>query len=288
MFQIGDVFHITHVVDDVDVAVEWYADVFSPIVFQRTDLEVLGSRLALQVIGDVVLMPMSQMEGIPTSIGKFRQRVGTHLHSLAVHLDDPQDFLDHFAALDHRLNGALGGEVQGLRDEIWTRPRDFPGLYELWNPRSEDDPRWTEGWSSAFWRDEHPLGLRGPAWVTVVTGDRAGRLPTMLEAFRASVSREVDATPFGTSSAFVTLSPQVTVEVAQPVDTDGAAARDLERNGEILHAVTFEVLDAGAAAAYLTSKGLRIERPGDGQVTVDPDDAHGVLFRFSETPFTAW
>ena len=31
-----------------------------------------------------------------------------------------------------RLTGARGGDVEGLRDEIWTRPRDFPGLYELW------------------------------------------------------------------------------------------------------------------------------------------------------------
>lgn len=286
MFEIGDVFHITHVVDDVDAAVDWYADVFAPIVFQRS--EVLGSRLALQTIGDVVLMPLSPLPDVPTAVGKFRERVGPHLHSLAVHLDDPQDFLDHFASLDRRLTGALGGEVQGLGDEIWTRPRDFPGLYELWNPRIETDPRWAEGWTSSFWRDEHPLGLRGPAWVTVVTADRAGRVPPMLEAFRATVSHEVAATPFGTSSAFVTLSPTVSLEVAQPLDTGSDAGRELERNGEIVHAVTFEVVDAGAAADHLASKGIRVERPADGQVTVDPADAQGVLFRFTETPFGAW
>lgn len=286
MFEIGDYFHITHVVQDVDAAVDWYADVFSPIVFQRS--EVLGSRLALQTIGDVVLMPLSPIDGVPTGVGKFRERVGPHLHSLAVHIDDPQDFLDHFEKLGRRLTGARGGDVEGLGDEIWTRPRDFPGLYELWSPRIETDPRWAEGWSSAFWRDEHPLGLRGPAWVTVVTGDRAGRVPPMLEAFRAPISHEVGETPFGTSSAFIALSPKVTLEVAQPLDSASPAGADFERCGEIVHAVTFEVLDADAAADHLTSKGIRVERPADGQVTVNPDDAHGVLFRFSETPSTAW
>ncbi|HEY2331767.1 MAG TPA: hypothetical protein VGH94_07585 [Acidimicrobiales bacterium] len=286
MFEIGDVFHITHVVSDVDAAVDWYADVFSPIVFQRS--EVLGSRLALQVVGDVVLMPLSPIEGVPTGVGKFRERVGPHLHSLAVHVEDPQDFLDHFEKLGRRLTGARGGDVEGLRDEIWTRPRDFPGLYELWNPRIDDDPRWADGWSSAYWRDEHPLGLRGPAWVTVVTGDRAERVPPLLEAFRAPIGHEVGETPFGTSSAFVSLSPKVTLEVAQPLDTASPAGTDLERCGEIVHAVTFEVLDAGAAAAHLTGKGVRVERPTDGQVIAHPDDTQGVQFRFTETPFSAW
>jgi catechol 2,3-dioxygenase-like lactoylglutathione lyase family enzyme len=285
MFEITDFFHITHVVQDVDAAVDWYADVFSPIVFQRS--EVLGSRLALQTIGDVVLMPLSPIEGVPTGVGKFRERVGPHLHSLALHLEDPQDYIDHFEKLGRRLTGARGGEVEGLNDEIWTRPRDFPGLYEMWNPHIETDPRWAEGWSSAFWRDEHPLGLKGPAWVTVVTGDLAGRVPPMLEAFRSPIGHEAE-TPFGTSSAFITLSPKVTLEVAQPLDSSNAAGADLERCGEIVHAVTFEVLDAGAAADHLAGKGLRVERPTDATVTVNPDDAHGVLFRFTETAPTAW
>jgi hypothetical protein len=76
--------------------------------------------------------------------------------------------------------------------------------------------------------------------------------------------------------------------VAEPLDGSSRAGADLERCGEIVHAVTFEVLDAGAAAAHLSALGLRVERPADGQVTVDPDDTLGVLFRFSETPSTAW
>ena len=286
MFRITDVFHITHVVDDLDGAVDWYEDVFSPIVFQRT--EVLNNSLALMVIGDVVLMPLQPGSTVPTPAAGFRAKFGQHLHSLAVHVQDPEDFMAHMESLGHSLSGARGGAVEGPGDEIWTKPRDFPGLYELWAPRIEEDPRLVEGWSSAFWRDEHPLGLVGPAWVTVVTDDRTGRSPGLATAFRAPIVHESPSTPCATESTFLELGSGVVLEVAQPTTPDGAAAVDLGACGEILHAVTFEVADAERAAVHLAQRGLEVEQPGRGVVTVNPNDALGVRFRFTEGTFSDW
>ena len=286
MFRITDVFHITHVVDDLDGAVAWYEDIFSPIVFQRT--EVLNNSLALMVIGDVVLMPLQPGSTVPTPAAGFRAKFGQHLHSLAVHIEEPEDFMAHMESLGHPLTGARGGAVEGLGDEIWTKPKDFPGLYELWAPRIEEDPRLVAGWESSFWRDEHPLGLTGPAWVTVVTDDRAARTPALVAAFRAPIVHESASTPYGTDSAFLQLGSGVVLEVAQPTTTAGAAAADLGVCGEILHAVTFEVADAQAAAVHLSERGLDVERPAPGQVTVDPEGALGVRFRFTEGTFSDW
>ncbi len=285
MFHITDVFHITHVVDDLDESVAWYERLFSPVVFQRS--EMMGTHLALLAIGDVVLMPLMPTE-VPTAAARFRAKFGTHLHSLAVHVEGPDEFMTHMDGLGYALNGARGGPVEGLRDEIWTKPRDFPGLYELWAPRIEEDPRLVDGWSSRFWRDDHPLGLLGPAWVTVLTANRAARTPALADAFCAPVAHETASTPFGTASTFLALGPSVVVEVAEPTDPAAPPAADLAANGEIMHAVTFEVGDIEAAARHLQACGLRVERPGPGHLVVDPDDAHGARFRFTETSFRDW
>lgn len=76
--------------------------------------------------------------------------------------------------------------------------------------------------------------------------------------------------------------------LAQPASPDSAAAEDLEACGEILHAVTFEVVDAAGAAVHLAQRGLEVERPGRGLVTVNPNDALGVRLRFIEGTFSDW
>jgi hypothetical protein len=77
-------------------------------------------------------------------------------------------------------------------------------------------------------------------------------------------------------------SPNPVSPSQQATSPNSAAAEDLETWGEILHGVTFEVVDAEGAAVHLTQRGLEVERPGRGLVTVNPNDALGVRFRFIE------
>ena len=131
MFSVQQVFHVSHVVDDLDAAVAWYDDVFSPRVWQRTDL--FGTQLALLVIGDTVLMPMCPPENEAASTRRFLTRNGQHLHSLALYVDEPvNQFATHLAKYFEnsiRENGllaiALGGVVftpggSGTAQEIFT------------------------------------------------------------------------------------------------------------------------------------------------------------------------
>jgi catechol 2,3-dioxygenase-like lactoylglutathione lyase family enzyme len=93
MFQLPKVFHVSHVVDDLDAAVAWYRDVFSGRLWQRSEL--FGTAVALLVVGDVVLMPMQPTRAFPTAPGRFRERFGSRLHSLALYVDRPEALIEH-------------------------------------------------------------------------------------------------------------------------------------------------------------------------------------------------
>jgi catechol 2,3-dioxygenase-like lactoylglutathione lyase family enzyme len=286
MFSLPKIFHVSHVVDDLDAAIEWYLDVFSPRVWQRTEL--FGTSLALLVVGDVVMMPMSPPPGASTAPGRFKERFGQRLHSLALYVNEPVALIDHLHGLGLRLTGSSGQPLRDPTDEIWTHPRETPMLLEFFEPRpSMSDPRLEEaGWSSAFWRDEHPLGIMG-ACCTVVTPDLDDATRFFVDGLRGTVVHRGDVIPYATRSSFVTLSDEVTMEVAEPASADGSAAQDLT-TGATFHAVTFRVADLPRAATYLASKGIRMERSGAGHAVADPEHTLGVRMRFTDRDVTDW
>jgi catechol 2,3-dioxygenase-like lactoylglutathione lyase family enzyme len=283
MSQFSKVFHVSHVVDDLGAAVAWYDDVFSPQVWQRTEL--FGTSLALLVVGDVVMMPMQPAPGASTD--RFKTRFGPRLHSLALYVDEPVPLIDHLRGQGYRLTGSAGTELDNPQDEIWTQPRETPMVFELFQPReSMDDPRINDpAWSPAFWRDEHPLRLQGGMY-TCVTADAEKATAFLVDTFFGSVVRSA-ITPYGTDSTFVRLSDEVTIEVAQPVDSDSDAARDLDVGGNF-HAVTFRVADLDRATAHFESQGVAAKLVAPGHVVLDRADTFGVLLRLTDRDVTAW
>lgn len=286
MFKLTKVFHVSHTVDDLDAAVAWYDDVFAPQLWQRSEL--FGTKLALLVVGDTVLMPMLPPAGGRTGPSRFKDRFGQRLHSLALYVDEPVPLIDHLRSLGLYLTGSAGTELTNPQDEIWTQPRESPMVFELFQARpSMNDPRLEEpNWSSSYWRDEHPLGIN-TGWSTVVTGDASAATRFFVDAFRGTVVHEADCAAYGTRSVFVRLSDEVLIEVAQPMADGTAAAADLAERATY-HAVTFRVTDLARAAAHLVSKGVRIESPAPGHLTLDPQDCFGVRFRMTERDPSTW
>jgi catechol 2,3-dioxygenase-like lactoylglutathione lyase family enzyme len=299
-FQLPRVFHVTHVVDDLDAAVRWYDDVFAPrsgwgrlpgsdAGGGEADAAAPGplgsTRLSLLSIGPTVLMPLRAAPG--TGPERFRARMGPRLHSLALYVDEPQALIDHLTARGQHLVDYLGQPVTDPLGEIWTRPRESPMVFELFQPREGmGDPRYNDpGWSPAFWRDEHPLGIHD-AHCTCVTADREAATGFLVDGLFGRIVHEA-TTPYGTRSTFVELSDEVTIEVAEPVEPASRAAADLAAGGSF-HAVTFRVGDLDRAAAHLGAKGVRTERVASGHVVAEPADAFGMLLRFTDRPVTDW
>ncbi len=59
MFKIGKLFHLTHVVNDLDAVDKWYDDVFSCKRFYKGYEKLAGRDASLLVIGEVLMEPMT-------------------------------------------------------------------------------------------------------------------------------------------------------------------------------------------------------------------------------------
>ena len=295
MFRLPRVFHITHVVDDFDDAMRWYREVFNTSSdrgnaagagTQGDQATQLGpNRLILFTVGTTVLMPLQAAPG--SAPDRYRERMGPRLHSLALDVLEPQDLVDHLTSLGYDLTNDMGGPVTDPREEIWTRPKQSPLLFEFFEPRDVlSVPKAADaGLTPSYWRDEHPLGLHG-AHYTCVTDDSDKAAAFLVDGLHGRVLHEAE-TAHGTRSLFVELSDQVMVEVARPVDPSGRAAADLTA-GARFHAVTFRVGDLDRAVDHLEAKGIHTERVAAGHVVLEAADTLGMLLRLTDRDVVDW
>jgi len=289
MFTIGKLFHLTHVVEDLDTVDAWYDDVFAVERFYKCYEKAATRHASLVVIADIVMEPVQlayEVEGADRSpIGKFRTRYGQHYHSIAWYADDVRDGLERFEAAGIRLYDVKGRQVTGDRPSpaIWTHPRDTHALLEFApNGNYAHDPRLEAGFSAARWRD-HPLGIQRTSHVTVLFSDLANADAVYGQALggRLIHTEEVAGRR---RSRYYALGEDTIVEASQPLDGDGPEAQEMARYGEGVFSATFATSDLGAARNFLQSKGQSIEPDDDTDpgVVLPPEAAFGMRIRFSE------
>jgi hypothetical protein len=94
---------------------------------------------------------------------------------------------------------------------------------------------------------------------------------------------EDERTGRDTQSLYVALgSDPVVVELARPLTDDSHEARELERNGEMIYSVTFRIDDLEAGVAHLRGAGLSPARRGDKSLWIDPAEALGAVYAFTD------
>ena len=290
---VREFFHLIHVVDDLDQVDEWYDALFSPQRFMPKSYADLEKRWAsLSMIGDFmieVIEPSSVPEDQGAPLPRFRNRFGQHFHSLAWYVDEPdvKTLFDSLRASGVRI-AKPGGGLFGDDDvdpglTIFTHPKDtfgqleFVGLGELWR---KFDPRFAPGWSSAWWRDEHPLGIERVSHFTTVVSDLDRARSLYHDALGGRVIHE--ATSADAESAFVFVPTESVVELARPTDSTSRLAHDLAANGELPHAVTFRVRDLDASERHVEKVGVAIaDRSGDS-FTLDPADCFQAVYSFTD------
>ena len=76
MFKIGKLFHLTHVVDDLEAVDRWYDDVFSVTRFYNGYEELAGRNASLIAIGDVIMEPM-----MPARVENFKNPSVKRFHA---------------------------------------------------------------------------------------------------------------------------------------------------------------------------------------------------------------
>src|SRR5215510_9859947 len=296
MFQVTRCFHATHVVYDFDAAARWYEDVFAARSSTRrdgteaelgvTDADVShlrSSKLAVMSIGSTVMMPLDPAPEVGT--GRFRQRMGARLHSLALFVDDPGDLIEHLHARGLVLLDDFGQPDPPPDGEIWTRPRQAPLVFEFFGDLTGVDGALDPAPPDARTSDDHPL-IADRALFTCVTAERDDAAAFLVDGLHGSWMHET-TTPYGTRSTFVELGDQVVIELAEPLDDESRAAADLAI-GATFHAVTFRVRDLAAAVEHLAERGVSVESVADGHAVTDPASTFGVVFRFIDRDIADW
>jgi len=286
MFKIGKLFHLTHVVDDLDAIDRWLDDVFACQRFYHGYEKLAGREASLVVVSNIVLEPMmpARVEELRNeSVKKFHDRFGQHLHSIAWYVDDLAAISAALANDGRRLFNILGRQVQApdAKGAVWTHPRETYGQLEFAEYGDFiKDPRVEPGWTDQPWR-EHPLGLQAASHVGVVVSDLAGATRLYTEVLDGTVVHTEDVEG-RRRSVFVALGEDSMVELIEPRAKDSYEGQDLARNGDGIHSLVYRTSDLGRAGEFLESKGMHPELDETGTLLIGPDEAFGMVVGFTE------
>jgi catechol 2,3-dioxygenase-like lactoylglutathione lyase family enzyme len=288
MFKIGKLFHLTHLVSDLDACDAWYDEVFSCNRFYRGYEKAAVRDASLLTIGEVVMEPLS-LAKVPDAekspIGKFKARFGQRFHSIAWYVEDVADLAAQFARHGIKMFNLIGNPVKmPVRPgtAIWTQPRQTHGLLEFAEiPRFTTDARLQPGWSPTFWRERHPLGIERASHITVLVREIAPALFFYRDVLRGRLIHE-EQRAGENKSAFVAVGEDTVVELRQPLSASSAEGRDLAQNGDSIYAVTFKTINLAKAAEFLRSKRHRIESQTGDSLVLNKEDTFGMVVGFTE------
>src|ERR1700760_3943404 len=164
-FQIGRLFHIIHVAEDLDPLDAWYDDVFAPRrgILDQHFSEVEKRDASLIVIADAIIEPMAQSkvewaELMP--VGRFTARFGRHWHSLAWYVDDVGPLWESLHDRQIRLytDGGIPLPERPSDGSLFTHPKETHTQLEFYPHIMPSDVRFDADFDTRAW-EQHPLGI---------------------------------------------------------------------------------------------------------------------------------
>jgi len=169
----------------------------------------------------------------------------------------------------------------GKDGAVWTHPQDTHAAFEFAAvPKFFIDPRLQPGWSIAYARDQHPLGIERASHLTVLFRDLNEARAVYQHALGGTLIHE-DEVPGRKRSLYYAVGADTIIEAAQPLSPTSPEGMDLARVGEGIYSVTFKTRNLKRAAEHLLSKGQRFTEDGDSLV-LDSNQAFGMMLGFSE------
>jgi catechol 2,3-dioxygenase-like lactoylglutathione lyase family enzyme len=164
---------------------------------------------------------------------------------------------------------------------VWTHPQDTHAAFEFAAvPKFFIDPRLQPGWSIAYARDHHPLGIERASHVTVLFRDLNEASAVYQDALGGTLIH-TDEVPGRKRSLYFAVGEDTIIEAAQPLSPTSPEGMDLARVGEGIYSVTFKTRNVQRAAEHLLAKGQRCTEDGDALV-LDSNHAFGMVIGLSE------
>ena len=269
--------HINQVVDDFEAASEFYRDVFGAQEYWRGYDEEQRRDASLFVIGDVCIELFAPRDR-ESLLGASLTRFGNSWHSFEWQVPDLEAAREALLERGVRITTYRPGSF------LMTHPADCHGmLIELCPLEMTGDPRIEPGWTSAAWRDDHPVGITGLHSLSVAVRDLPAATAWLTDLVDgAEVVYRDPRDRLGADVTGVRIADHV-VELVQPRTPGGAVGEYLTRLGQRLRSIEFGVVDLARTESHLSGQGLRIV-PGSrpGAVAVAEADNWGVRWEFAE------
>jgi catechol 2,3-dioxygenase-like lactoylglutathione lyase family enzyme len=277
--MIGKLFHLAHLVEDLDATDKLYDDVFACQRYYRRYEKAARREASLLIVCDQCMEPIAPSADpadARTPLGRFKTRFGNRLHSIAWYVDDIESFTARLLGHGIRLVGLTGKPVTDPTEAtaIWTHPADTGALLEFCPAGFASDPRLAPGWTTAPWR-QHPLGLLRTSHVTVLFDDAAAGQRVYGDVLGGRLLHTDTSDPT-VARSYYAIGEDTVVEVAAPSDASTPEGRDLEAAGNAVHALTFTTADLERAAGFLTDHGVPTTRTSDHDLHLDLSPAHGL------------
>ncbi|SNT36574.1 VOC family protein [Rhodococcoides kyotonense] len=288
---LGKIFHLIHMTGDLPALEAWYDDVFSVrrgwmdnnyLDWERRDA-------SLVALADVVIEPLApafrESDWADYPLGRFYNRFGNHWHSIAWYCDDALPYWHLLRENNIRILGTAGAsadEPPSADATLFTHPRDTIAQLEIEPPRdfANLDPRRRSDYDPMWWVTNHPLGLYGLSYTTVLTKDLERGKHIFVDILGGELLEVSSSALTGTDDVYVAVGESV-VQLSSPTTEDTIASRDMTANGEIHHAACFRVADLDKAEVYLASKGIKTSSRDHETILSDPATTHGVPFRWT-------
>jgi hypothetical protein len=297
-------FHITHVVDRLDDALDCHRRLFLRPALDGGYWDVPRRHAIFTFVGGVWIEAMAP-DGRGGGLRAFVDRFGSRWHSLAWYVKGIDDLADELHRRGVRFYDSDGDRITGAvprhgpmplppgyrRDYppdwtsavLYTNFRDAHGMLELCEPSTDHPlpPRWVD---DDMRSDTDPLGIVTTSHqTTVVPGcDAAARF--FVDAFGGHLFHQSENPALGVRSAFVVVGEGrgTVLELAEPI-ANGPARDDLEACGRpVLHRTTFRVRDLGVVREHLAAEGFGVEFDCDGLIVTDPASTVGARFAFTD------
>ena len=281
--SIGRLYHVIHIVDDLDAAQAFYGSIFPLETYTDHEWSDYDKRLAsLSILTNnfviEVIEPSRAEEDREVSLPKFAHRFGSRLHSMAWYSDDVPALAERFQAAGIRVLGGGYGT-------IFTHPKDTFGQLQFQTGPPEvpvPDPRLTPGWTLSAASVAHPLGLVRASYVTTVVSDLDAATKLYegpLDARLVHEHADDDA-----RHAYFLVGSDTMVDVAPPLREGTALHDDLERNGQLPHSFTMLVRDLDVARQHLARVDVPVVDVGTSTVLIDPAVSFGARIALSSEP----
>ena len=257
------------------------------------ELSQYGLKNVVLPAGTETFVEILQPTGLDSPGARFLRGRGQGMYLITFEADELDDFRAHLEGQGIQVTEEV--QWNGYRS-IFIHPTSLNGvLMEFSEPGGGPNP-WSpagDAWHTKTWE---PI-TRQIRQVAVLVHDLDTAIASWESAFKAKFTLRFPVAFTELEIAVMPLADDRTfIELAQPTNPDSSAARHLQRHGEGLYLLIFEVADVAKAEEHLRSQDLHITTARDAfskvsqslptegirSVWIHPRSMKGVFTQLSE------